>query len=79
MRQVHRSVNILTDENGIPSKLKGPRKPVNVRHVLDFWYYGGRWWLNELPRDYYLLELDSGHIVEVFRTADSWTLSRVAD
>lgn len=52
---------------------------MNVRHVLDFWYYGGRWWLNEPSRDYYLLELDSGHIVEVFRTADSWTLSRVAD
>ena len=28
---------------------------------------------------YYLLELDSGHIVEVFHNADSRALSRVAD
>ena len=52
---------------------------MTVRRILDFWCYGGRWWLNEPPRDYYLLELESGHVVEVFRAADSWTLSRIAD
>lgn len=50
-----------------------------VRRILDFWCYGGRWWLSEPPRDYYLLELESGHVVEVFRAAKDWTLSRVAD
>jgi len=79
VRQVHRPVNVLTDENGIPSKLKGPRKPVAVRRILDFWCYGGRWWLSEPPRDYFLLELDSGHVVEVFRADERWVLSRVAD
>jgi hypothetical protein len=72
-------VNVVTDANGIPSGLNGPQRPVGVRRVLDFWRYGGRWWLSEPPRDYYLLELETGHVVEVFRAADSWTLSRVSD
>lgn len=54
----------------------GERK---VTRVLDFWFYGGRWWLNEPPRDYYLLELSDNRVVEVYRAAGQWTLSRVAD
>ncbi len=76
---MHQPVNVLTDAKGHPSGLDGPQKPVNVRRILDFWCYGGRWWLNEPPRDYYLLELDSGHVVEVYNAADNWTLSRIAD
>jgi hypothetical protein len=79
MRQRMIPVNVMTDTNGNPSKLKGPRKPVHVRRIIDAWRYGGRWWLSEPPRDYYLLELDSGHVVEVFRADERWVLSRVAD
>lgn len=52
---------------------------MSVRRVLDFWRYGGRWWVNEGPRDYYLLELETGHVFEVYCCADRWTLSRIAD
>lgn len=52
---------------------------MSVRRVLDFWFYGGRWWVNEGPRDYYLLELETGHVFEVYRAAEQWTLSRIAD
>lgn len=72
-------MNVLTDLNGHPSGLDGPRKPVSVRRILDFWRYNGRWWQGEASRDYYLLELDSGHVVEVFRADDTWVLSRIAD
>ena len=73
------SLNVLTNANGHPSGLNGPRKPVGVRRVLDFWRDGGGWWWGEPPRDYYLLELETGHVVEVFRAADAWTLSRTQD
>ena len=72
-------MNITTDAKGSPSKLEGPQKPVNVRRVIDSWRYGGRWWRDEAPRDYYLLELETGHIFEVFRSEGRWTLSRISD
>lgn len=82
-------MNVTTDPDGHPSRLEGPRQPVNVRRILDFWRYGGRWWVGEPPRDYYLLELETGHIFEVYRevtgpsgpnlAAEHWTLSRIAD
>lgn len=72
-------LEVTTGENGSPSRLKGGGKEKGVVRTLDFWRYGGRWWLDEPPRDYYLLELETGHIVEVYRAAEHWTLSRVAD
>ena len=76
---MQQSVNVAVDPNGHPSRLEGPRTPVNVRRVLDCWRYGGRWWAGEGPRDYYLLELETGHVFEVYRAGESWTLSRIAD
>ncbi len=72
-------MNVLTDAKGHPSGLDGTRKPVSVRHILDTWRYNGRWWQGEAPRDYYLLELETGHVIEVFRSAESWVLSRISD
>jgi len=72
-------VNVVTNLSGQPSKLEGPRKPVKVRYILDAWRYGGRWWRDEAPRDYYLLELETGHIVEIYQSVESWVLSRISD
>jgi len=79
VRQVQQPLNVTTDTQGNPSRLEGPRRPVAVRRVLDAWRYGGRWWIGESPRDYYLLELETGHVFEVFCSEGRWTLSRVAD
>ena len=86
-------MNVVTDANGTPLGLKGQGKDVRVRCTLDHWRYGGRWWLSEAPRDYYLLELETSHVVEVFRQVigasrrgddsnlakERWILSRIAD
>ena len=81
MRLSMTSINILTDEVGTPLKLKGQGRDrdVRVRRVLDCWRYGGHWWLGEAPRDYYLLELETSHVFEVFRCEECWVLSRVSD
>jgi len=63
-----------------------------VARVLDRWRTGGRWWQGEAPRDYFLLELTGGMVVEVYREDKDeedkeqeedeeavWVLSRVAD
>ncbi len=52
---------------------------MSVRRILDAWRYNSRWWQGEAPRDYYLLELETGHVIEVFRSAEQWTLSRISD
>jgi hypothetical protein len=73
------SVNVLTNEQGHPSELNGPQRPVRVSRILDFWQDGGRWWMNEPARHYYLLELETGNVCEVFKSGESWTLSGVSD
>jgi hypothetical protein len=50
-----------------------------VVRVLDRYLYGGRWWRGEGERRYYLVELEEGLFAEVYRTGDTWVLSRTAD
>ncbi len=72
-------VNVLTNEKGHPCGLNRPQRPVKVTRILDTWQDGGRWWLNEPPRDYYLLELETGSVWEVYKSGSDWTLSGIAD
>jgi len=50
-----------------------------VTRVLDRWRYDGRWWECEVHRDYLLLELRGGAVVELFREGDAWWVARVSD
>ena len=79
MRRKQTPLEVLTDENSNPWRLKTQGREKAVRRTLDFWRYNGRWWLDEPPRDYFLLELSDGRVVEVYRVAGQWALSRVAD
>lgn len=47
--------------------------------LLDRWRAGGRWWRLEEGRDYFLLEVEGGLVLEVFRQGEAWVLSRVWD
>lgn len=59
------------------------RRPSPSRRVLtvvDRWRYDGRWWeARELHRDYYLLELDGGTHLELFREGEEWWAARASD
>lgn len=50
-----------------------------VVRLLDRWRAGGRWWRLEEGRDYFLLEVEGGLVLEVFRQGEAWVLSRVWD
>lgn len=76
--------------NGAPPRMAPPtrarastRRPSPSRRVLtvvDRWRYDGRWWEErELHRDYYLLELDGGTHLELFREGGAWWAARASD
>lgn len=51
-----------------------------VASVIDSWRYDGRWWeARELNRDYYLLELEGGTQLELFREGTGWWVARTSD
>jgi hypothetical protein len=51
-----------------------------VAGVIDSWRYDGRWWEpRELHRDYYLLELEGGAQLEMFREGEVWWVARTSD
>lgn len=50
-----------------------------MTRVIDEWRVAGRWWEAELRRDYYLVELDGGRLVELYREAEHWCVTGVAD
>ncbi len=51
-----------------------------VLTVVDRWRYDGRWWeAREMHRDYYLLELDGGTHLELFREGEEWWAARASD
>lgn len=47
--------------------------------MIDEWRVAGRWWAKEMRRDYYLLELDGGRLVEIYREGGEWCVTGVAD
>jgi len=70
--------------DGLPSPTRrlqrrpGPSR--RVASVIDAWRYDGRWWEpRELHRDYYLLELEGGAQLELFREGAEWWVARASD
>ncbi|MCC6310797.1 MAG: hypothetical protein IT345_07750 [Trueperaceae bacterium] len=67
---------------GAPAR-RAPRRPLPPRrvvNVIDRWRCAGRWWeARELRRGYYLLELDDGAQLELFREGDAWWVARTTD
>lgn len=66
-----------------PSTPRARSRPSPIRKVVsvvDAWRYDGRWWEEvELHRDYYLLELDGGTQLELFREGGAWWAARASD
>lgn len=50
-----------------------------MARVIDQWRVASRWWASELRRDYYLLELVGGILIELYREGESWCVTGIAD
>lgn len=51
----------------------------HVTRVIDEWRMAGRWWVSEMRRDYYLVELDGGRLIELYREGERWCVTGIAD
>ncbi|MEX2536274.1 MAG: hypothetical protein WD273_11830 [Trueperaceae bacterium] len=50
-----------------------------VTRIIDEWRVAGRWWATEMRRDYYLLELHGGRLIELYGEGEHWCVTGVAD
>ena len=50
-----------------------------VSRVVDEWRIATRWWERELQRDYYLVEVDGGHHMELYCEAGRWYVTGIED
>jgi|GEM_PF-2044846 len=63
------------DDHTLPAREHRER----VAHDIDEWRYVGRWWEQEVRRDYFLVETERGRTLELYREGDAWCLSRTSD
>lgn len=79
MREIAQKINVDENAKGHPVALQGVHNRVKVRQIIDCWRYCGQWWSGHAPRDYYLIELETGQTLEIYCTKGTWTLARIAD
>lgn len=62
----------VTCHRGTPVALRGSHAERRITHILTSWRYRGRWWRNEVTRDYFMVECSGGLIVDIYREAEHW-------
>jgi hypothetical protein len=81
MRAVQQEVTVAVQHGGQPRQLDWQGRGHTVELVLDQWRSGGRWWLDEAPRDCYLVQ--AGPLTAELQHEDvpggRWWLARVQD
>lgn len=63
---------------GRPQQIRWNDRVVRVRQLADFWVLQSRWWAREERRVYFRADTPRG-LVELYRSGDAWTLSRIMD
>lgn len=81
MKAVQQEVGVTPSQDGCPRDVSWQGRTYRVGLILDQWRYGGRWWLEELPRDCYLVQ--AGSLTAELHHEDApggrWFLARVQD
>ncbi|MFC4455234.1 DUF6504 family protein [Deinococcus sonorensis] len=73
--------DVTVDRSGRPVRFRYQGRLQVVRQQLDDWRTGGRWWLDEPPRDCYLVET-AQVLAELHREdppSSRWWLARIQD
>ncbi|MFC4637867.1 DUF6504 family protein [Deinococcus hohokamensis] len=68
-------------QDGRPTRLIWSGRAYGITQVLDWWRFGGRWWLGERPRDCYLVQAGglTAELQHEDGPEDRWWLARVQD
>lgn len=72
---------VTLDQAGRPARFRHAGRLHLVTALLDDWRSGGRWWLDEPPRDCWLVQA-GGLVAELHREDDAqgrWWLARMQD
>ena len=80
MKAVQQGVTVSLTPAGELERLTRAGRAYPIRGVLDRWRYGGRWWLDEAPRDCYLVQ--AGELIAELHHedgGDAWWLARLVD
>ncbi|GGJ59021.1 hypothetical protein [Deinococcus roseus] len=78
MRLIMQKAEVITQDGQILQvKCQGRTYP--VQDTLRHWKFGGQWWLDGLPREYYLVQTPTGTVLEIFEEVLEWTLSAIQD
>lgn len=79
MRRVNQPISVQT-QSSRPSRISWAGEVLNVQKLIECWVHQTGWWKPEggERRVYYRLKTETG-IVEVYRSGEGWTLSRIAD
>jgi hypothetical protein len=82
MRDVQALLDEVTlDQAGRPARFRHAGRLHLITELLDDWRFGGRWWLDEPPRDCWLVQA-GGLTAELHREDElngRWWLARMQD
>lgn len=81
MRAVQQEVRVTLRDDGQPRQVIWQGRSYAVLTVLDAWRAGGRWWLDEAPRNCFLVQAGAlvAEVHQEDRTGGRWFLARVQD
>ena len=82
MRDIQEMLETVTlDQAGRPARFRHAGRLYLVTELLDDWRSGGRWWLDEPPRDCWLVQ--AGSLTAELHHEDAqggrWWLARMQD
>ncbi len=81
MKAVQQEVTVTPGQGGLPQDVYWEGRALRVQVILDQWRYGGRWWLDESPRDCFLVQagLLTAELHHEDRPEGRWFLARLQD
>ena len=79
MRRVGQTISVRTQDS-CPTQISWNGDTLRVEDLIECWVHQTGWWKPKggERRVYYRLRTESG-IIDVYRSGEEWTLSRVVD
>lgn len=81
MRQLNSSLPVQLDSEGKPLAVLCDREFLQVSGVIDSWQWAGDWVNGVSERNYWLVSVDGGGVLEIYEEQDTgqWVLSAMQD